>query len=37
VSKFRQGAKAIIAADKSLYGGAHVARITRIFQNRGVL
>ncbi len=37
VSKFRQGAKAIIAADRSLYGGAHVAKITRIFERRGIL
>ena len=37
VSKFRAGAKAIIAADTSLYGGTHVAKITRIFERRGIL
>ena len=31
VPKFPAGAKAIIAADRSLYGGAHVAKITQIF------
>ncbi|HVG68404.1 MAG TPA: hypothetical protein VM785_09415 [Gaiellales bacterium] len=37
VSKFRAGTKAIIAADTSLYGGTHVAKITRIFERRGIL
>jgi Zn-dependent metalloprotease len=36
-SKFAQGAQAILDADRSLYGGAHAAKITKIFTKRGIL
>ena len=34
-SNFRDGARAIVAADQSLYGGAHVAAITAEMAQRG--
>ena len=35
-ASFRDGANAIIAADRALYGGAHEAKLRRIFADRGI-
>ncbi len=36
-SKFADGANAVIAADKALYGGVHAKAIRRIFEARGFI
>lgn len=36
-SNFRDGANAIILADRNLYGGVHRSQIEAVFQNRGIL
>ncbi|SFS65028.1 M36 family metallopeptidase [Marininema halotolerans] len=35
-ASFRDGAKAIVAADKSIYGGSHSSTIQSIFAQRGI-